>query len=117
MTGRGRREESASASKGARGRLRRRSGAPGELPGPVDRVAGAHLGLTARPLSAIAQDLRELAGAIRRTARVIRSGAAALPEPSLRALAALNREARQVTALAGGIEQLEGLPPGAAQLG
>jgi diguanylate cyclase (GGDEF)-like protein len=82
----------------------------------VDRVDGAHLGLTARTLSAIAQDLRELAGAIRRTARVIRSGAAALPEPSLRALAALNREARQVTALAGGIEQLEVLPPGAAQL-
>jgi two-component system cell cycle response regulator len=104
------------ASKGARDRPRRSAGAPDELPGRADRPDGEHLDLTARTLSAIARDLRELAGAIRRTARVLRSGPATLPEPSLQALAALNREARQVLALAGGIEQLEALPAGTGQL-
>jgi two-component system cell cycle response regulator len=83
--------------------------------GRTERTAGEPLDMTARALSAIAQDLRELAGAIRRTTRVLRSGVAPLPEPSLQALASLSREARQVTALASGIEQLEVLPPGAAQ--
>ncbi len=110
----GRREESV-LQPGARDRGPV-TGSAGVSARVLEDRGGEHATRATGALAAVARDLRAPAAAILRAVRALQREKAALPESSQRALATLDREAREVAALADGLSELEALPSIVAQI-